>query len=88
MCLLVCLVLLLTGKKPEPVTLRVSLYKTLPDYEGFEKKTAECWNEKSRTGTLIWMRPPKRSKRRTSMISFMHLPMESKRDGDEENESA
>ena len=46
LCLLVCLVLLLTGKKPEPVTLRVSLYKTLPDYEGFEKKIAECWNEK------------------------------------------
>ena len=51
LCLLVCLVLLLTGKKPEPVTLRVSLYKTLPDYEGFEKKTAECWNEnKARRG--------------------------------------
>ena len=30
----------------DPITLNVSLYKTLPHYDSFEKTVKECWNEK------------------------------------------
>lgn len=51
LCLLVCLGIYKTGifrKKgiSDPITLNVSLYKSLPHYDSFEKTVEECWNEK------------------------------------------
>ena len=51
LCLLVCLGIFKTGilrKKgiSDPITLNVSLYKSLPHYDSFEKTVEECWNEK------------------------------------------
>ena len=35
-----------TGSTQDPVTLNVSLYKYIPDYDAFEKTVSECWKEK------------------------------------------
>lgn len=76
LCLLVCLGIYKTGifrKKgtSDPVTLNVSLYKSLPHYDSFQTTVEECWNEKhpdvklnffdwysesSRTGLNTWKR--------------------------------
>ena len=51
LCLLVSLVICKTGifKKTstsDPTTLNVSLYKSIPQYDSFEKTVEECWSEK------------------------------------------
>lgn len=51
LCLLVCLGIYKTGifrKKgtSDPITLNVSLYKSLPHYDSFQTTVEECWNEK------------------------------------------
>ena len=33
LCMVICLVILKTGNTPEPVTMNVSLYKVVPDYD-------------------------------------------------------
>lgn len=35
-----------TGSTQDPLTLNVSLYKYIPDYNAFEKIVSECWKEK------------------------------------------
>ena len=46
LCMVVCLVILKTGNTPEPVTMNVSLYKVVPDYDSFKKTIADRWKEK------------------------------------------
>lgn len=51
LCLLVSLGIYKTGifKKTstsDPITLNVSLYKSIPHYDSFEKTVEECWSEK------------------------------------------
>lgn len=44
--MVICLVILKTGNTPEPVTMNVSLYKVVPDYDSFKKTIADRWKEK------------------------------------------
>ncbi len=46
LCMVICLVILKTGNTPEPVTMNVSLYKVVPDYDSFKKTIADRWKEK------------------------------------------
>ena len=46
LCMVVCLVILKTGNTPEPVTMNVSLYKVVPDYDSFKKTISDRWKEK------------------------------------------
>ncbi|MDO5138205.1 MAG: thiamine pyridinylase [Oscillospiraceae bacterium] len=59
LCLLVSLGIYKTGifKKTstsDPITLHVSLYKSIPHYDSFEKTVEECWNEKHPDVKLIF----------------------------------
>ncbi len=49
LCLSVCLAVFIkkgASDAGKPLTLNVSLYKTLPDYASFERTVEECWKEK------------------------------------------
>lgn len=43
-----------TKSKSDPITLTVSLYKVIPDYDSFEKTVEECWKEKHPDVKLIF----------------------------------
>ena len=46
LCVIACFAFLKTKRPPDPVTLNVSLYRVLPDYESFEETVRACWKEK------------------------------------------
>ena len=43
LCMVVCLVILKTGNTPEPVTMNVSLYKVVPDYDSFKMRKGDSF---------------------------------------------
>ncbi len=43
--LCVCYAIVRTRTVSEPVVLNVSLYKSIPDYDSFEKTVGQCWKE-------------------------------------------